>query len=104
MIARRSSSSVTVDSDVAVVMSAPSVAGVGLARVQRSDRSGDCASPDPSDSPPPQRADVASTGAGTGVTLVRKGRATSTSIEPHIRLLGGFSVAVGDNVVSDRAW
>jgi predicted ATPase len=45
-----------------------------------------------------------STGAGTGVTLVRKGRATSSSIEPHIRLFGGFSVAVGDNVVSDRAW
>jgi predicted ATPase len=45
-----------------------------------------------------------STDAGTGVTLVRKGRATSSSIEPHIRLFGGFSVAVGDNVVSDRAW
>ncbi|HEX6713234.1 MAG TPA: hypothetical protein VF066_07610 [Thermoleophilaceae bacterium] len=30
--------------------------------------------------------------------------ATSNSTEPHIRLLGGFSVAGGDNVVSDRAW
>ena len=29
---------------------------------------------------------------------------TSNSIEPHIRLLGGFSVAVGDHVVADRAW
>jgi two-component SAPR family response regulator len=33
-----------------------------------------------------------------------KGRATSNSTEPRIRLLGGFSVAVGDNVVADRAW
>ena len=33
-----------------------------------------------------------------------KGRATSSSTEPRIRLLGGFSVAVGDNVVPDRAW
>ena len=47
---------------------------------------------------------VYSTASGTGVRLVRKGRATSNSTEPHIRLLGGFSVAVGDNVVSDRAW
>ena len=47
---------------------------------------------------------TASTASGTGVRLVRKGRATSNSTEPHIRLLGGFSVAVGDNVVADRAW
>jgi predicted ATPase/DNA-binding SARP family transcriptional activator len=50
------------------------------------------------------RAPTCSTAAGTGVTLVRKGRATSNSIEPRIRLLGGFSVAVDDNVVADRAW
>jgi predicted ATPase/DNA-binding SARP family transcriptional activator len=49
-------------------------------------------------------ASTASTASGTGVRLVRKGRATSNSTEPRIRLLGGFSVAVGDNVVSDRAW
>jgi predicted ATPase/DNA-binding SARP family transcriptional activator len=45
-----------------------------------------------------------STASATGVTLVRKGRATSNRTEPRIRLLGGFSVAVGDNVVADRAW
>jgi hypothetical protein len=45
-----------------------------------------------------------STASGAGVRLVWKGRATSNSTEPHIRLLGGFSVAVGDTVVSDRAW
>jgi predicted ATPase/DNA-binding SARP family transcriptional activator len=47
---------------------------------------------------------MCSTASGTGVRLVRKGRATSNSTEPRIRLLGGFSVAVGDNVVADRAW
>jgi predicted ATPase/DNA-binding SARP family transcriptional activator len=47
---------------------------------------------------------TASTASGTGVRLVRKGRATRNSTEPRIRLLGGFSVAVGDNVVSGRAW
>ena len=45
-----------------------------------------------------------STASGTGVRLVGKGRVTSNSTEPRIRLLGGFSVAVGDNVVADRAW
>jgi predicted ATPase/DNA-binding SARP family transcriptional activator len=35
---------------------------------------------------------------------VGKGRATSNTTEPRIRLLGGLSVAVGDNIVSDRAW
>ena len=33
-----------------------------------------------------------------------RGRATSNTTEPRIRLLGGFSVAAGDNVVADRAW
>jgi predicted ATPase/DNA-binding SARP family transcriptional activator len=47
---------------------------------------------------------MCSTASGTGVRLVREGRATSNSTEPRIRLLGGFSVAVGDNVVADRAW
>jgi hypothetical protein len=42
-------------------------------------------------------------GWGPGVRLVRKGRAASNSAEPHIRPLGGFSVAVGDNVISDHA-
>ena len=50
------------------------------------------------------RAPTCSTGSGSGVRLVGKGRATSSSTEPRIRLLGGFSVAVGDNVVADRAW
>jgi predicted ATPase/DNA-binding SARP family transcriptional activator len=35
---------------------------------------------------------------------MRKGRATSNRTEPRVRLLGGFSVAVGDDVVADRAW
>ena len=50
------------------------------------------------------RAPTCSTGLGSGVRLVGKGRATSSSNEPRIRLLGGFSVAVGDNFVADRAW
>jgi predicted ATPase/DNA-binding SARP family transcriptional activator len=33
-----------------------------------------------------------------------RGRATSKSTEARIRLLGGFSVAVGAGVVADRAW
>ena len=45
-----------------------------------------------------------STASGTGVRLVGKGRATSNTAEPRVRLLGGFAVAVGDNVVADRAW
>ena len=58
----------------------------------------------PSSGPGPRRAPTCSTASGAGVRLVRKGRVTSNSTEPRIRLLGGFSVAVGDNVVSDRAW
>ena len=46
---------------------------------------------------------MCSTASGTGVRLVREGRVTSNSTEPRIRLLGGFSVAVGDNLVADRA-
>ncbi|HWN07489.1 MAG TPA: hypothetical protein VNO53_10040, partial [Steroidobacteraceae bacterium] len=45
-----------------------------------------------------------STASGTRGRLVSKGRATSSTTEPRIRLLGGFSVAVGDDVVADRAW
>jgi DNA-binding SARP family transcriptional activator len=33
-----------------------------------------------------------------------RGESTTNSTEPRIRLLGGFSVAAGDNVVADRAW
>jgi predicted ATPase/DNA-binding SARP family transcriptional activator len=55
-------------------------------------------------SAPRRRALACSTGSGTRVRLVGKGRATSSSTEPRIRLLGGFSVAVGDDVVADRAW
>ena len=40
----------------------------------------------------------------TASRLVRKERITGSRTEPHVRLLGGFSVAVGDNVVADRAW
>ena len=47
---------------------------------------------------------MGSTASDTGVRLVRKGRATSNRSEPRIRLLGGFSVAVGDSVVADGAW
>ena len=47
---------------------------------------------------------MCSTVSGVGVRLVGKGRATSNSSEPRIGLLGGFSVAVGDSVVVDRAW
>ena len=54
--------------------------------------------------PGPRRAPACSTASGTGGRLVRKGRATSSTTEPRIRLLGGFSVAVGDDVVADRAW
>jgi hypothetical protein len=51
-----------------------------------------------------RRAPMCSTASGTGVRLVRNGRVTSNSTEPRIRLLGGFSVAVGYNLVADRAW
>ena len=53
---------------------------------------------------PGSSASACSTASGTGVTLVGKGRVTSNTSEPRIRLLGGFSVAVGDKVVADRAW
>ena len=56
------------------------------------------------DQPGRRRGPACSTAAGSGDRLVRKGRATRGSTEPRIRLLGGFSVAVGDDVVVDRAW
>ena len=59
---------------------------------------------DGGNAPGPRRAPACSTASGTGVRLVGKGRVTSNTSEPRIRLLGGFSVAVGDKVVADRAW
>lgn len=50
------------------------------------------------------RALAGSTTSGPGVRLVGKGRATRISTEPQVRLLGGFSVVVGDGAVADRAW
>jgi predicted ATPase/DNA-binding SARP family transcriptional activator len=77
-------------------ISAAAIDRLGRVAVGRRSRS--------SSGPGSRRAPTCSTASGTGVSLVGKGRATSNSIEPRIRLLGGFSVAVGDKVVADRAW